>query len=282
MEYIYNPMAWRAIEVQRRRDPSLAGSYTPPPNKPTSVHLSPTASSRNPKTIGMPKAPIEYAHEIKQCTFSPRVREAASFFERRGDGVPVDDTQARSHGQGQGAARADRRRAIQNRRRAAPGRDEARGSVARRSTSKGGNIPAAPEPPDVAVLGGRQAAFTSTISTSKGRDARPEARRRPRGVLLQAAPRRAVPRVHPRHGRRVAGVQARGARAAAAAEADVLPRPGLSRFSCGYCVGARRRRIVCVDGVDGCASAPEVVPCTKVRDYSAPGPTFIQRRAKPS
>ena len=64
-------------------------SYTPPPNKPTSVHLSPTASSRNPKTIGMPKAPIEYAHEIKQCTFSPRVREAASFFERRGDGVKV-------------------------------------------------------------------------------------------------------------------------------------------------------------------------------------------------
>ena len=69
--------------------PSLAGSYTPPPNKPTSVHLSPTASSRNPKTVGMPKAPIEYAHEIKQCTFSPRVREAASFFERRVDGVPV-------------------------------------------------------------------------------------------------------------------------------------------------------------------------------------------------
>ena len=64
-------------------------SYTPPPNKPTSVHLSPTASSRNPKTIGMPKAPIEYAHEIKQCTFSPRVRETASFFERRGDGVKV-------------------------------------------------------------------------------------------------------------------------------------------------------------------------------------------------
>ena len=64
-------------------------SYTPPPNKPTSVHLSPTASSRNPKTIGMPKAPIEYAHEIKQCTFSPRVRETASFFERRVDGVPV-------------------------------------------------------------------------------------------------------------------------------------------------------------------------------------------------
>ena len=86
---IYNTMAWRAIEVQRRRDPSLAGSYTPPPNKPTSVHLSPTASSRNPKTIGMPKAPIEYAHEIRQCTFSPRVREPASFFERRGDGVPV-------------------------------------------------------------------------------------------------------------------------------------------------------------------------------------------------
>ena len=62
-------------------------SYTPPPNKPTSVHLSPTASSRNPKTIGMPKAPIEYAHEIRQCTFSPRVREAASFFQHRGDGV---------------------------------------------------------------------------------------------------------------------------------------------------------------------------------------------------
>ena len=60
--------------------PSLAGSYTPPPNKPTSVHLSPTASSRNPKTVGMPKAPIEYAHEIKQCTFSPRVRDAASIF----------------------------------------------------------------------------------------------------------------------------------------------------------------------------------------------------------
>ena len=65
-------------------------SYTPPPNKPTSVHLSPTASSRNPKTIGMPKAPIEYAHEIKQCTFSPRVREAASFFKRPCiDGVQV-------------------------------------------------------------------------------------------------------------------------------------------------------------------------------------------------
>ena len=63
--------------------PSLAGSYTPPPNKPTSVHLSPTASSRNPKTVGMPKAPIEYAHEIKQCTFSPRVREAASFVKSR-------------------------------------------------------------------------------------------------------------------------------------------------------------------------------------------------------
>ena len=62
-------------------------SYTPPPNKPTSVHLSPTASSRQPKTVGMPKAPIEYAHEIKQCTFSPRVRETASFLELRGDGV---------------------------------------------------------------------------------------------------------------------------------------------------------------------------------------------------
>ena len=68
-------MARRAREIQHRRDPSLAGSYTPPPNKPTSVHLSPTASSRNPKTIGMPKAPIEYAHEIRQCTFSPRVRK---------------------------------------------------------------------------------------------------------------------------------------------------------------------------------------------------------------
>ena len=54
-------------------------SYTPPPNKPTSVHLSPTASSRNPKTVGMPKAPIEYAHEIKQCTFSPRVRNGVLF-----------------------------------------------------------------------------------------------------------------------------------------------------------------------------------------------------------
>ena len=54
-------------------------SYTPPPNKPTSVHLSPTASSRNPKTIGMPKAPIEYAHEIRQCTFSPRVRKRRPF-----------------------------------------------------------------------------------------------------------------------------------------------------------------------------------------------------------
>ena len=84
-----NTMAWRARERQHRRDPSLAGSYTPPPNKPTSVHLSPTASSRNPKTVGMPKAPIEYAHEIKQCTFSPRVREAASFFERRVDGVKL-------------------------------------------------------------------------------------------------------------------------------------------------------------------------------------------------
>ena len=82
-------MARRAREIQHRRDPSLAGSYTPPPNKPTSVHLSPTASSRNPKTIGMPKAPIEYAHEIKQCTFSPRVRDTASFFARRGDGVEV-------------------------------------------------------------------------------------------------------------------------------------------------------------------------------------------------
>ena len=75
--------------VPRWSTSSLAGSYTPPPNKPTSVHLSPTASSRNPKTIGMPKAPIEYAHEIKQCTFSPRVREAASFFQHRGDGVKV-------------------------------------------------------------------------------------------------------------------------------------------------------------------------------------------------
>ena len=72
-------MAWRAREIQHRRDPSLAGSYTPPPNKPTSVHLSPTASSRQPKTIGMPKAPIEYAHEIKQCTFSPRVRNGVLF-----------------------------------------------------------------------------------------------------------------------------------------------------------------------------------------------------------
>ena len=42
----------------------------------------------------------------------------ASLSQRRGDGVPVDDTQARSHGQGQGAARAHRRRAIENRRRA--------------------------------------------------------------------------------------------------------------------------------------------------------------------
>ena len=158
----------------------------------------------------------------------------ASFFERRGDGVPVDDTQARSHGQGESKARAHGRRPIQNRRCAAPSRDEARGSVARRSTSTGGNLPAAPEPPDVAVLGGRQAAFTSTISPRARRDARPEARRRPRGVLLQAAPRRAVPRVHPRDGRRVAGVQKGGARGAAAAEADVLPRPGLSRFSCDY------------------------------------------------
>ena len=142
----------------------------------------------------------------------------------------VNNTQARSHGEGQGAARADRRCAVSHRRRAAPGRDETRGSVVSRSTSKGGNVSTAPEPPDVAVLGGRQAPFISTISTSKGRDARPEARRRPRGVLLQAAPRRAVPRVHPRDGRRVAGVEARGAGAAAAAEADVLPRPGLSRF----------------------------------------------------
>ena len=43
----------------------------------------------------MPKAPIEYAHEIRQCTFSPRVREAASFFERRGDGVKVGQTQVK-------------------------------------------------------------------------------------------------------------------------------------------------------------------------------------------
>ena len=54
-------------------------SYTPPPSKPTSVHLSPTASSRQPKTVGMPKAPIEYAHEIRQCTFSPRVRNSVLF-----------------------------------------------------------------------------------------------------------------------------------------------------------------------------------------------------------
>ena len=168
----------------------------------------------------------------------------ASFFERRGDGVRrLKNTQARSHGQGEGAARAHGRRAVSHRRRTPPGRDEARGSVARRSTSKGGDLPAAPEPPDVAVLGGREAAVIGAISTSKGRDARPEARRRPRGVLLQAAPRRAVPRVHPRHGRRVAGVEKGGARAAAAAEADVLPRPGLSRSSCAYCVGVRRRRM---------------------------------------
>ena len=78
-------------------------SYTPPPNKPTSVHLSPTASSRQPKTVGMPKAPIEYAHEIKQCTFSPRVLNGVLFRaarrwravaarrprERRGDGVKM-------------------------------------------------------------------------------------------------------------------------------------------------------------------------------------------------
>ena len=159
----------------------------------------------------------------------------ASFSERRGDGVRrVNNTQARSHGQGESAARAYGRRPIQNRRRAPPGRDETRRGVARRSARTGRNLPAAPEPPDVAVLGGRQAAFISTISPRARRDARPEARRRPRGVLLQAAPRRAVPRVHPRHGRRVAGVQKGGARAAAAAEADVLPRPGLSRSSCDY------------------------------------------------
>ena len=158
----------------------------------------------------------------------------ASFFERRGDGVPVDDTQARSHGQGESAARALGRRAVSHRRRTPPGRDETRRGVPRRSTSKGGDLPAATEPPDVAVLGGRQAAFISTISTSKRRDARPEARRRPRGVLLQAAPRRAVPRVHPRDGRRVAGVQKGGARAAASPQTDVLPRPGLSRPSCAY------------------------------------------------
>ena len=160
---------------------------------------------------------------------------SVSFFERRGDGVPVDATQAGSHGQGEGAARADRRRAIENRRRAAPGRDETRGSFVSRSTSQGRNLSTAPEPPDVAVLGGRQAPFISTVAARKGRDARPEARRRPRGVLLQAALGRAVPRVHPRHGRRVARVQKGGARAAAAAEADVLPRPGLSRSSCDYC-----------------------------------------------
>ena len=155
----------------------------------------------------------------------------ASFFERRGDGVRrVNNTQARSHGQGESAARAHGRRAVSHRRRAPPGRHEMRGSFVSGAARKGRNFQAAPEPPDVAVLGGRQAAITSTISTSKGRDARPEARRRPRGVLLQAAPRGAVPRVHPRHGRRVAGVQKGGARAAAAAEADVLPRPGLSRF----------------------------------------------------
>ena len=154
----------------------------------------------------------------------------ASFFQRRGDGVTVDATQARSHGQGESKARADRRRAVSHRRRAAPGRDETRRGVARRATSTGRNVSTAPEPPDVAVLGGRQAAAISTISPRARRDARPEARRRPRGVLLQAAPRRAVPRVHPRDGRRVAGVQKGGARAAAAAEADVLPRPGLSLF----------------------------------------------------
>ena len=158
---------------------------------------------------------------------------SASFFERRGDGVPVDATQARSHCQGESAARADRRRAVSHRRRAAPGRDETRRGVPRRSTSKGRNISTAPEPPDLTKLGGRQAAAVGTISPSKGRDARPEARRRFGGVLLQAAPRRAVPRVHPRHGRRVTGVQKGGARGAAAAEADVLPRPGLSRSSCG-------------------------------------------------
>ena len=143
-------------------------------------------------------------------------------------------TQARSHGQGEGAARAHGRRAIENRRRAAPRRDETRGSFVSRSTSKGRNLPAAPEPPDVAVVGGCEAAAISTISPRTRRDARPEARRRPRGVLLQAAPRRAVPRVHPRDGRRVARVQKGGARGAAAAEADVLPRPGLSLLSCDY------------------------------------------------
>ena len=157
---------------------------------------------------------------------------SVSFSERRGDGVTVDDTQARSHGQGESAARAHGRRAVSHRRRAPPGRDETRGSVARRTTSTGRNVSTAPEPPDVTVVGGREAPFISTISPRARRDARPEARRRPRGVLLQAAPRRAVPRVHPRHGRRVAGVQKGGARGAAAAEADVLPRPGLSRSSC--------------------------------------------------
>ena len=226
--------------------------------------------------------------DAKNPPDAPRPRETF----RRGPSVlfrtsrrwrqSVDATQARSHGQGEGTARADRRRPIAHRRRAAPGRDEARGSFVSRSTSKGGNVSAAPEPPDLTVVGGRQASFISTISPRARRDARPEARRRPRGVLLQAAPRRAVPRVHPRHGRRVARVQKGGARAAAAAEADVLPRPGLSRSSCAYCLVARRRRIVRVYGVDGCASAPGVVPCTKVQDYSAPGPHVIQRRAKPS
>ena len=35
-----------------------------------------------------------------------------------------------------------------------------------------------------------------------------------------------------------------------------------------------------VDGVDGCTRAPEVVPCTKVRDYSAPGPRVYTKRAE--
>jgi hypothetical protein len=53
--------------------------------------------------------------DAKNPPDAPRPRETfrrgpASLFERRGDSVPVDATQARSHGQGEGAARAHGRR----------------------------------------------------------------------------------------------------------------------------------------------------------------------------
>uniref|UniRef100_A0A7S3ZTT4 Uncharacterized protein n=1 Tax=Pelagomonas calceolata TaxID=35677 RepID=A0A7S3ZTT4_9STRA len=86
-------MAFRCERDTTSTRPSLAGSYTPPPNKPTSVHLSPTASSRNPKTIGMPKAPIEYAHEIRQCTFSPRVKGVAAHMKQARAWTSVEVTE---------------------------------------------------------------------------------------------------------------------------------------------------------------------------------------------